>query len=783
MRDAAGFRAWWMPRIERDLASFSDPGSRVELKETGRDLHAVWRMGGNAREADFQVRPSTGVRVQWNGDNLTYEQFLASDQLAHLRHVAKMTLLAGTTPHFVSTEARYDDDNGFGPSEPAVDLLRGLIEKPDRPATQVVMLTGEAGAGKTAVLRRLTEEYAALYLRGKADRLLLYVNAQGRALARLHEALATELQDLKVRLTYHSVATLARLGILVPVIDGFDELLGVSGYDDAFSSLSGFLDDLEGEGCVLASARSTYYEEEFVVRAGAVVGRDRALWTQVPVRVEGWSEDNRNEFLTQWATQTGLSEERKREIGARTAHAFAGQNQALQAKPFFFTKVVALLRERPNFDAGGDLLGQLVRAYLDRELTEKLLDRQSSPLLTEEQFDLLMRELAQEMWNLETRELDARSVREVAEYVAENENISETAKAVVVERMPSLAFLARSDRPGPYGRFAFEHEAFFFYFLAESIVSLFKSAEADIGIILGRSALPENVAERVARGIAERGNDSGRGLRSVMERLGRAGASPGLRTVQVRENAGRLALAILRPRSSEDASRESSQEVANVAVRNLTLPGGTLSGVTFRNCSFEEVVFRRTDLRRTRFLGCEVRNPVLFQAVRIDTETTRLDLRSLDERQFVGLRLAGGDEVTHDPSRRRRALATCGMAVPEESPEVGRSVDPQIVELLERLMRAYGRANPVCMQDDALRKLVSSPKWAGLKALLLEHEIVSRDRRETGGKKKEFLRRRFLPDQIMAGRAGGGEVHPQVRRFWRSVPTVDKPGGRRARAR
>lgn len=770
MRDATDFRNWWKTRLERDLSSFGDPGSRVELTDAGPALHAEWRMRGEDREADFTISRHAGVRVMWNGDELSYESFMASDQLAHLRHLAKMTLQASPAPFFVSTQAEDDDSDGL--PEPAVELLGRRIEKPDEAATQVVMLTGDAGAGKTAVLRHLTEHYAKLYLRGRTDRLLLYVNAQGRALARLHEALATELQDLKATLTYHSVATLARLGILVPVIDGFDELIGVSGYDDAFSSLSGFLDDLEGEGCVLASARSTYYEEEFVARAGTVFGRDRARWTHFPVRVSGWSDEACEQFLDQWAEKKGLSSQRTRRIAERADGVFGGPNEALKSKPLFFTKVVELLLEQPDFRAGDDLLRELVHAYLDRELAEKLLDRQSSPLLTPEQFGLLMRELAQEMWNLETRELDARSVREVAEYVAETEDISEMAKAVVVERMPSLAFLARDERPGPYGRFAFEHEAFFFYFLAAAIVSQFKSADADIRIILGRSALPENVADRVAHDLGTTIMAAGGGMRSVMERLCRAGATPWLRSVQVRENAGRLAMALLESPSLGHDSGESSADVSNIAVRNLIFPGGALGRVTFRNCSFEDVEFRRTDLTRTRFRDCDARSAVIFREPRVAPGSTVLGLRGLDESHFVGLCIDGADEMTYDPSRIREALAACGLEIPRELPDVEHTVDPDVVELLDRLMRAYRRANPVCMQDEALKRLVSHAKWDELKALLLEHEIVNRDRRETGGKRKEFLRRRFRPDQIMAGRGNGGDIHPRIRRFWHSLPTV-----------
>ena len=776
MRDAPEFRTRWKGRLGRDLFSFSDPGSLVELEDTEHGLHGAWQVRGSVREADFHLLPHGDLRVRWNGDRLTYEEFLASDQVADLRRLANRILRDGPAPRFVSTEARRHEDGGAGHRGRAVELLRGLIEKPHGTATRVLVLTGDSGAGKTTVLRRLTEHYAGLFLGGRVKRMLLYVNAQGRALGRLHEALATRLRDLESPLTYHSVNTLARRGILVPVIDGFDELLGVSGYEDAFSSLSDFLDDLEGAGCVLGSVRSTYYEEEFVARAGAVVGRERARWIQVPVRVEEWSEDRRRRFLEKRAAEKGLSAERAREIGERTAGVFAGPSEALRTQPFFFTRVVSLLPEEPDFRAGDDLLGELVRARLDRELTERLLDRHSSPVLTPGQFDLLMRELALEMWNLQTRELDGRSVREVVRYVAEAERLSETAEAVFLEKMPSLAFLACRDHPGPHARFAFEHEAFFFYFLTETIVSQFESPDADLSIILGRSALPEIVAERVARALGG-GGASREGRQSLLERLGRADATPSLRSLQIRENAGRLVMALLRAGAPDAASGECSPQVSNIAVRNLTFPGGALGGAVFRNCSFEDVEFRRADLTGTRFLGCEAKNAVFFRESRIDPKTTRLEFHGLDESRFLGLRRVGDDEGIHDPCEIRATLAACGLPVPRESPEDAPTVDPEVVELLERLLRAYRRANPVCLQDEALGKLVSHPEWEGLKARLLEYGIVKRDRREIGGERKEFLRRRFRPDQIMAGRLGGGAADPRVRKFWRSLEPPAKSAG------
>ena len=198
--------------------------------------------------------------------------------MADLRHIAQMIAQAWPRDIFIPTKARRTDSDG-AIARPATELLTDLLEAHELDVTQIIMVTGEAGSGKTQVLQELVLQQSERYLKGETEKLLLYVNAQGRALARLNEALATELQDLRVNLTYHSIATLARVGLLIPVIDGFDELLGVSGYDDAFNSLATFLEQLEGQGRLIASARSVYYEEEFLSRASRPTTSSEQAWS------------------------------------------------------------------------------------------------------------------------------------------------------------------------------------------------------------------------------------------------------------------------------------------------------------------------------------------------------------------------------------------------------------------------------------------------------------------------------------------------------------------------
>ena len=768
MTDAREFAKSWKTRIEYDLASFRDPGTAVKVTTSGRNFRAEWITHGAVREGMFSISLDQGVRVSIDGRRLSYRSFVSGPDLADLQAVARMILQASKSDLFVATRAEYDNSENdrsmnttLDPeSGPAVDVLTNLIETENVDATRVVMVTGGAGAGKTRVLQELVRRQADKYIRGQTTKLLLYVNAQGRALARLNEALATELQDLKVNLTYHSIAALARLGILIPVIDGFDELLGVSGYDDAFSSLAGFLEQLMGEGQLLASARSVYYEEEFLSRAGSVSTTGGQAWRYVPVRILEWGEEDRESYLNHWLEFNDLSDNDSNRIRERLDGIFCERNLSLASKPLFFTRVVDLLWRNPNFSGGEDLLRELVNEYLYRERNEKLLDRQSEPLLTDRQFERLMRELAEEMWNQETRELDYRSIRDVAEYVVEDEGLPEATKQIVIERMPTLAFLAKADGSSSQTG-AFEHELFFFYFLAASIVSQLTSTQGDMRIILSRSALPEDVADRVAIELSSDGPGSRERLQELLDRLSIAGATEWRRTTQVRENAGLLVMALFRAYTGLPG------EVSECAIRSVVFPGSHLNNVRLTRCLLDDVTVRRTDLSSTMFLGCEARN-ALFIEPHVEPGFTRLELQGLGVAQVTGIHVQGS--TSYEPSVIGGILRKCGAPIPIGSqPLPGPYISSEYKELLDRLVRAYRRANPVCISDDNLTSIFRDPKWDTLERLLVDHGLVRKETRATSGRRTAFLRRQFLPEQLMSGLHEDRSANERIRAFWKAL--------------
>ena len=762
----------WRNRIERDLAPFADPNTTLELVEEGRSISVTWAQRGVQREARFRVSVE-GCDVTEGARVTDYKSFFSGPNMGDLLGLAKMILQSrpgptewgagrsvlerrtqtGLPPVYVDTRAH----RASGPPARHGTATRVLHDALDDPwgddATLVVMVTGEAGAGKTSVLQHLVTTRADDFVRGRSRSLFLYVNAQGRALARFHEALAIELQDLRANLTYHGVSTLVRLGLLVPVIDGFDELLGVSGYDDAFSSLAAFIEELDGRGKLLASARSSYYEQEFVARANRVSALGAQVWKQIPVEVLAWGDAEFDQYLSEVCRHWDLDGVAAAHLKDRVTKVFAGRNAALRTKPLFVARTVGLALSNVDLSGEGDLLGQLVRGYLDRERTEKLLDRNQTPLLTVEQLRALLVNLAEEMWNQETRELDRRSVREVAEYVLVVGNVPESVQRIVIERMPTLAFLTPGEKAGAV---SFEHEIFFSHFLSDRFEEVLRADAALPASLMGRSVLPGDLAEACARDLV---GDKAT-TRKMLEKLGQAGAGTSPRTQQIRENCGILCAALLRSSPPFDPTDA-------IAIRHLVFPGGNLNGVVLDGASLEDIQFRRVDLTRTRFLSCRVLDVMLLEVL-VDPKQTRLELVGLDvDQQVVGLRTVGTPEVIFHPDELRAVLVQVGAAQPQASagPQLRRVNEPQLTTL-ERFVRAYNRCNPVCTGDDNMKGVFQDQDWPTIQRLLLDSGVVTREDKATGGRPKTFLRRQVQPQEIMHGLNRNASVPRQVSVFW-----------------
>ena len=528
-----------------------------------------------------------------------------------------------------------------------------------------------------------------------------------------------------------------------------------------FNSLATFLEQLEGDGRLIASARSVYYEEEFLSRtSNPSTGQ---AWSHIPIKVDPWRSEDRSEYLKELARSKSLPREKTKELDRKVNEVFQA-NEELASKPLFFAKTIDLLLEDSEFSIGADLLDTLTHRFLEREQKEKLLDRQHRPLLAKHHLELLMSELAAEMWNQETHELDHESVREVAEYILDDSQVSETARQTTAKRMPTLAFLASGDKNSSI---QFEHEIFFFNFLARAMANQF-AKNMDMRIMLGRSPLPEFVSERLAFELEKKDLLSSlSNIQEIFDRLSEAGHQQWRRTMQVRENAGLIMLALLRRFANKNI-------IEGCIINTVVFPGSNLQNVTLQNCTLADVEIRRTDLGTTKFIACNV-SDVLLVEPRVKIGSTRLELNGLRVPDEVfGIQELGKEGITkiYAPREIIRLLEQCGTNVPATEDDDTRDVSDGYLRLLAKLMRAYERTNTICDGDSNLKSLFRDPYWKRLQDLLVDHGIVKQETRPTSGRSKIFFRRQFSPDEIMKGESKIADTKPQIVQFWDALETV-----------
>ena len=200
----------------------------------------------------------------------------------------------------------------------------------------------------------------------------------------------------------------------------------------------------------------------------------------------------------------------------------------------------------------------------------------------------------------------------------------------------------------------------------------------------------------------------------------------------------------------------------------------SLQGVALRDCTVVSVSIHRTSLETTKFVECNARD-VLLMEPRVKVGSTRLELNGLRvPSEVIGIQVLcdEGIATVYAPERIARILGECGAPLEPQYGDSERHVPDELLDLLQRLMRAYERANPVCDGDQHLQRLFGDSHWPALRRVLLEHGIVKSESRPARGPQKEFLRRQFSPDAIMSGASRTRLAEPRIARFWDALEAM-----------
>ncbi|MGV9301434.1 hypothetical protein, partial [Amycolatopsis sp. NPDC003676] len=317
----------FMGELRDDLEGFRDPDSEPYHHEVAGVVNVLWvrATSDDPEERSDLFRLGDGDRKEWlneSGEWVSYPLFLR--QIANWPAVARSTRqrLEKIERKLIEDEQENLDWSPGSDTmiEPFVDVtnLQGTREGTDirfdslrhqiddrlkvrGSQTRIFFISGEAGIGKTRTLISTALERAQHVEaedQGDSEKnhlpLFLYVRSTGQVLS----SLSTVVNDAVAytrNLNEKSVQTLCRNGLIALFVDGFDELLGGVGYDNALGSLRPWIEALGGRGVIVVSARSSYYLNQY--RSSLDQNQNLSVEHRV-AEFKRWTPEQINEFIT-----------------------------------------------------------------------------------------------------------------------------------------------------------------------------------------------------------------------------------------------------------------------------------------------------------------------------------------------------------------------------------------------------------------------------------------------------------------------------------------------------
>lgn len=733
--------------IKIDLASFCDPVSTVDITPKG----ASWKKNRKHYSIIFTRGQHEWPDIQIGDSIYLYREFFASEHMADLAGLAegiKTILLKSAV--YVDSNATLEEDET---KHSALDLINACSTR-DLPfgATRILFVRGGAGAGKTMALRQLTSIQADKILSGDSTFLYFYVDAQARALARLDEAVALLLQDIGARFTYRALATLTRLGLIVPIIDGFDELLGARGYGEAFDSLAKFIARLEGKGAVVASARSTFYEyRNFQESANRFTSIGSINFELTPIDIQPWEQPQIADYIEKTDSINAFQVKTKSEAAEKLASTVGDEGQDFLKTPFFVATIIKLIKEGREISTEQRIIPQVIGYFIDRE-KEKLRDSTDQPIFSTESHHRFLEMLAEEMWWQESRELDAETVKTIAELVSDMLNIDPRNRVTVVERAPSYAFFESKNKEGR-SYLTFSHEFYYSFFLAKFLQRIIIENQ-DISRTLSRSRMSTVVGDEFGFALLDKTNK----IADVVNTLSTRRITSITRETN-KANAGFLFFGLIKHCSSYLVGKRINE--ANFV--GLDFSNTTLTNLVFSNCDF-----LRVDFRNAQWDSICLNNCTLSEII-VDESTTRFPGLSLTiGKELNGIvKLQDGQEIKeYSPQAVALICNEIGIQTEEKAEFVPLSKKAEnSIKLLKRFLRAASRF--FYLSDDDLKRkgIQNDANWPELEELLIQYQIFETKSIERKGPDSVVRKLNYLPADVEAAESGRS-IYPELLQFW-----------------
>jgi hypothetical protein len=609
--------------------------------------------------------------------------------------------------------------------------LMEFLSLPEAGTTRLVQLMGSAGQGKTILLEEVARDAALSYKpHPYPTPLLLPIDLLGRYVGTVDDAIAGSLNNtyLFTGLTQRDVALCIRQRWLILALDGFDELVARVGARDAFLRITELVDQLEGSGTVILSARESFFELYQITAAiRSYLQPKSGTYSNYVIRLLPWTERE-----GEYVFRALGSAEPKAELNQLLA-AFSEDRQIV-LQPFFLTRLADLWKKGERFSEASDSKGALFRTrfiiekFIARESQEKWTDREGRPLLTEHGHTVLLSGIAEEMWRSGAFRLSADELRIAGQLSMQGLSLPRTQEEAVIERLPTHAALASRDRG-----YAFVHDRFLHYYLGVKLAQVIsaRNRESVSAILRARELTPE-VVEWIDWLLVQLADGTKSSVEFLLDR-GRAVAD------QTRRNNIATLLGRLLARTK-----------GAVVDLSLTFSGDVLAGRVYEGHRFIGCQFWYLDLSDSCFVKVEFTR-CKFGDVLVNRNTSLAGC-TFSNCHITSVEISGSDTY-YAPDDIEQALRSLGAVIQGtdelkvEQPWI--KVDPDAVKCVLRLVRMSEKTCDVAVED---LEPYFPDEALMIKKIGIEAGVLKEVNKPTSGPKKNFVRFRVDRDLVVRGR-------------------------------
>ena len=346
------------------------------------------------------------------------------------------------------------------------DALKNSFLNPPAFSTGLIQLMAPAGQGKSVMLDMVSYNLAKEYT-GNTP-LLINVDLLGRYVSSIEDAIAGALNNVYYfPMSQRELVFAIKKNWIILALDGFDELVSRVGAKDAFLKLTGLIDQLDGCGYLLISARETFFESyEIKSSSQAYLKPKVGTFEKIDSSLQFWGLNERRKLIQKYL-QENHSSLNTISVCNSIEHIF-DNDEALLKSPFFLTKIIEwYLEEKGDISeissTGNSYIRiqRVIEKYVEREATKKWLDRDQNPISTVEDHRIVLGVIAEEMFRSSMQRLSSDELKICVEMALEPLNTDHIKIEAFANKIAMHSVFSVVDN-----QYVFSHIQFSNYYLA-----------------------------------------------------------------------------------------------------------------------------------------------------------------------------------------------------------------------------------------------------------------------------------------------------------------------------